>query len=266
VKPPGNGQTGLIYFHGIQSHGGWFEWSASLLAQLGFTVILPDRRGSGLNADSRGDVPDRERWLADIDEIAQAEMQSRGLKLFALVGVSWGGKLAAAWARRRPELAESLLLVAPGIFPRVGIGPVATMKVATSLVLHPTGLFGIPLDDPALFTDNPDGQAFIRQDSFALTSATARFLYQSRKLERDLRDLPDGALRLPTHLLLAGKDRIIRNEPTGAWIQRVTGGRALVTTLDEEVHTFDFSLRRGDYQTYLCRWAANRLDANATFP
>ncbi|HAU36213.1 MAG TPA: hypothetical protein DCX07_00665, partial [Phycisphaerales bacterium] len=38
-----------------------------------------------------------------------------------LVGVSWGGKLAtayAAWARRGVEIA-SLTLVAPGIVPRV---------------------------------------------------------------------------------------------------------------------------------------------------
>ncbi|HMQ16427.1 MAG TPA: hypothetical protein PKC49_10665, partial [Phycisphaerae bacterium] len=25
----------VLYLHGIQSHGGWFEWSASLLAQAG---------------------------------------------------------------------------------------------------------------------------------------------------------------------------------------------------------------------------------------
>lgn len=52
--PAGIARDGaILYLHGIQSHGGWFEWSASLLAHLGYPVLLPDRRGSGLNRPAR---------------------------------------------------------------------------------------------------------------------------------------------------------------------------------------------------------------------
>ncbi|MGE3182793.1 MAG: lysophospholipase, partial [Phycisphaerae bacterium] len=37
-------RTPILYLHGIQSHGGWYEWSASVLASQGQTVMMPDRR------------------------------------------------------------------------------------------------------------------------------------------------------------------------------------------------------------------------------
>jgi hypothetical protein len=43
----------LIYLPGIQSHSGWFVESADYLRQQGATVLMPDRRGSGLHMQSR---------------------------------------------------------------------------------------------------------------------------------------------------------------------------------------------------------------------
>jgi len=46
----------ILYLHGIQSHGGWFEWSASRLAAAGHIVLLapagqwPEYRGSRSHA------------------------------------------------------------------------------------------------------------------------------------------------------------------------------------------------------------------------
>ena len=111
-----------IYLHGIQSHGGWYEWSASLLADGENPVLMPDRRGSGLNQAARGDVPCFRRWLEDLDELSAWARSEFGIERFDVVGVSWGGKLAAAWALERPELVSRLLLIAPGLFPAVGVG------------------------------------------------------------------------------------------------------------------------------------------------
>ncbi|MBU0618189.1 MAG: alpha/beta hydrolase, partial [Planctomycetes bacterium] len=80
----GDASRAIIYLHGIQSHGGWFEWSASVLASAGCTVVLPDRRGSGLNDAHRGDTPSWQRWLLDIDELAawtQAEFGAERIDL-----------------------------------------------------------------------------------------------------------------------------------------------------------------------------------------
>ncbi|MBN2447880.1 MAG: alpha/beta hydrolase, partial [Phycisphaerae bacterium] len=76
----------IIYLHGIQSHGAWFEWSASVLAQAGNMVVLPDRRGSGLNDEARGDTPTRNRWLDDLDDLTQQLSEEHGVTRFAVCG------------------------------------------------------------------------------------------------------------------------------------------------------------------------------------
>ena len=38
----------IVFIHGIQSHGGWYETSCKKFAQAGYRVLFLDRRGSGL--------------------------------------------------------------------------------------------------------------------------------------------------------------------------------------------------------------------------
>ena len=55
---PGSGDgVSVVYLHGIQSHGEWFLGTASRLAASGAAVLLPDRRGSGLNREARRHAP-----------------------------------------------------------------------------------------------------------------------------------------------------------------------------------------------------------------
>lgn len=243
-----------IYLHGIQSHGGWFEWSASVLARHGCAVVLPDRRGSGLNQVDRGDTPDWQRWLLDIDELASWTRGEFGTRRVDLVGVSWGGKPALAWALRHADRVGRLLLVGPGLFPAVDVGLRRRFQIGRALLSGGRRPVAIPLDDPALFTDNPVAREFIAADPLKLTHATARFFWHSRRLDRDLLRTPGGALGCETTLLLAGRDRIIRNEPTEAWVRRVAGNRARVVEFAEAAHTLEFAADETHYRNLLDRW------------
>jgi acylglycerol lipase len=246
----------LIYLHGIQSHGGWFEWSASLLAAHGCPVILPDRRGSGLNDAARGDTPSAERWLLDIDELAKWAEREYGVARLDVVGVSWGGKLALTWALRHTDRIGRLLLIGPGLFPAVDIGPRGRLRIGLSLLTGGKRMFAIPLDDPELFTDNPDGQDFIANDPLKLTRATARFFWYSRRLDRHLLRTTDGALRAATTLVLAGRDRIILNQPTEAWIRRVAGQGAHVVTFGDAAHTLEFAADPRGFRELIECWVS----------
>lgn len=242
-----------LYLHGIQSHGRWFEGSASLLAQGGCPVILADRRGSGLNTEQRGDTPSIERWLLDLDDLADWAEGRFGISRFALVGVSWGGKLALAWAQRNSQRVCRALLIAPGVFPAVDCSFLSRMRIAGSLVTGGKRRFEIPLSDPALFTDNPAGQTFIRDDPLKLTAATARFLYGSRRLDSGLRHSAANSLAAPTTLLTAGDDRIIRNEPTRAWLERVCVSPPIIEELPG-AHTLEFAADPRRFDEFLTWW------------
>lgn len=259
--------VGVLYLHGIQSHGGWFEGSAGRLAAT-CPVLLPDRRGSGLNEPARGDTPAATRWLADLDELAEWMQREHAIHRLGVVGVSWGGKLAALWAARHPRRVTHLLLIAPGLFPRVDIGWRARLRVAWSLCGQPSRPFPIPLNDPALFTDNPAGRQFIVDDPLKLTHATARFLWSSSRLDRWLGRLPPGVLAAETTLLLAERDRIIRNAPTVAWLTVRCARQPTVVTLPAAAHTLEFEADPTAQDRLLDEWAqrltARRRHAGAT--
>jgi len=248
-----------LYLHGIQSHGGWFEWSASLLATRGCPVILPDRRGSGLNEAARGDTPSAERWLQDIDEVAAWARRQFGVARFDVVGVSWGGKPAVAWGLRHGEGVARLLLIGPGLFPVVDVGTRTRLQIALSLLTGGKRTIAIPLDNPELFTDNPDGQDFIARDPLRLTRATARFFWHSRRLDRRLLRAGAGTLRATTTLILAGKDRIIWNEPTEGWIRHVAGRDAHVVTIPDAAHTLEFATDRERFRELIEGWGSDEL-------
>lgn len=247
--------TPIFYFHGIQSHGGWFEWSASVLASCGRCVILPDRRGSGLNEAGRGDVSAARVWLDDAQDALAAT--GFGQSAVDLVAVSWGARPALAWALREPERVRRVLLIAPGIFPRVDVGFATRARIGWSLLTSPRRMFDIPLADPALFTDSRAGQEFIAADALALRRATARFLYFSDRLGARLRRLCQRVLRWPIAVMQARHDRIIDNPATTAWLSRVAV-RPEVAWFPNHAHTIEFSDDREFYESELRAWARGR--------
>jgi alpha-beta hydrolase superfamily lysophospholipase len=98
----------VVYLHGIQSHGGWYRHSCERVAGIGFDVYFLDRRGAGLNQPARGDTPSFQRLLDDVVEFLGIHSAGSKGNTF-LVGISWGGKLAAALPSYRPNLIDGVV-------------------------------------------------------------------------------------------------------------------------------------------------------------
>lgn len=253
-------EVGFLYLHGIQSHGGWYEEAgARLAAATGGPVLMPDRRGSGQNQVARGDVADADQWMLDLESHATWLQATFGVKRIGVVGVSWGGKLAAAWAARRrlkpqaPEMCR-LLLVTPGVFPAVDVQWWQKVGIGMALLRAPGEHFAIPLNDSSLFTADPAWQAFIDQDPLKLMEVTARFLVESRRLDKGLHKLPDRALRVAATVFLAGDEKIIRNEETRHWAARVFDPAAEVVDFAAARHTLEMSPERERFFNLLADW------------
>lgn len=243
VGPP------VLHVHGIQSHPGWFVRSADWLARRGRCVVQMTRRGSGDDRRPRGHCDAPLQLFDDLDRVAAWSADRFGDDGLDVVGVSWGGKLAAAWFQHhhRAKREGALVLVAPGIRPRVGVGAGTKLAIAAALVCCPRRRFDIPLSDPALFTDHEPMRHYLENDPCRLKQATARFLYTSRRLDRMLAKGPDGALAgRKVTLLLADRDRIIDNAATEAVVRRLAGDALVVRTL-AGAHTLDFEPDPADY-------------------
>ena len=253
--PAGRKGPPVLYVHGIQSHPGWFVGSAQALARAGHEVFQVTRRGSGPAGAGRGDAASARQLLDDVASAARCVLDKSGAEKLALVGVSWGGKLLAAYAPAADAPAATLTLVTPGIVPRVDVSLRTKLAIAAARCCCPRKYFDIPLSDPELFTDNPPMREYLQGDPHRLHRATARFLVASAVLDKALARAPAGSVRLPTTLILARRDRIIDNAATRAEVARLTAGRAEVFELDA-AHSIEFEPDVRGFYDLLCRAVA----------
>jgi acylglycerol lipase len=240
--------TAVLVLHGIESHPLWFIGSCDHLASSGYNVYQLQRHGSGNSREDRGHAGSPAQLLADVDAAVEHVLAESGANRLHLAGISWGGKLAACYALNPPRASRlaSLTLVTPGIAPRVDLPWRQKLLAAVCAAAAPRHEFDIPLHEPSLFTDNPTWQAYIRDDPYRLHRVTARFLLASRLLDRQLAAARAGALNLPMHLVLAGRDRIIDNARTKQVLARLAGDRLHIHEL-QGAHTLEFEEDSGQF-------------------
>ncbi len=239
-QPVGIIKGTIVFIHGIQSHGGWYETSCKKFAQAGYRVLFLDRRGSGLNEVSRGDSPSFRTLLDDLKEFLQYQRKEiAGATPLILGAISWGGKIAFGLEIRMANLVDGFILLAPGFCPKVHPTRKERFFIALGSLFSPRRLFNIPLNDPELFTSNPAAQKFLKEDPLALRKATARFLLDSVRLDFYLR-IFRTKISKPILLLIAGQDKIIDNEKTIAFVKRFASGSLTVRDYPEAHHTFEF--------------------------
>ena len=233
-------RTPVLYLHGIQSHPGWFTRSAEALWRAGFDVYQVTRRGNGDNTERRGHARSIHQLFDDLTAARAFVAESSGCRQCHLMGVSWGGKQAAAYVGSLADQSSiaSLTLIAPGIVPQIRIGLGMKLGVASCVFARPTQSFAIPLSEEALFTDHEPMRQYLRDDPCRLHRATARFLFVSRCMDRLIDKAKRGCITVPATLLLSGRDQIIDNDATSQRVERLTAGRATIRQLDG-CHTMD---------------------------
>ncbi len=230
-----------VYLHGIQSHSGWFVRSCDFLRQAGLTVLAAERRGSGMNQQDRGHCESAEQLVEDLNRVVEWLRQRTGAEQVDVVAVSWSGKLALVYAERFAAKVRSVVLVAPGLCPRIDISLREKISVGVSGVINPHKLYSIPLTEPTLFTANPVMQEYLAGDKLMLKEATASFFLASKKLDFLARQAV-GRISAPVYLFLAGQDRIVDNEATVRYLQPVltARGQPSYTIYPAAHHTLDF--------------------------
>ena len=95
----------VVCLHGVRNHGRNFEKLAAALPT--FHVLAPDLIGHGFS-------PWEPPW--DIGAHCDAIVETVGARPAALVGHSFGGRLAFELAARAPKLVPKLVLLDPAIF------------------------------------------------------------------------------------------------------------------------------------------------------
>jgi len=259
----GPSRGAVLYLHGIQSHGGWYEMSGGRLADEGLTVLMPDRRGSGLNQADRGHFESVEQCRSDTQATLDHLLDETGHDQAHVVGVSWGGKQAVALAADQPDRVRSLTLIAPGLFPVIDLNTSEKFQVAMAMVNDRHRYFDIPLNDPSFFTANPDWIRFVENDPLMLRQVSASFLLVTRRLDRVVKRFDRSGFSGTIHLMLAGHDRIIHNDRTRAWVRDLPLDDVCVTEYPEAHHTLEFETAPEPFLADQVHWISARCSAPA---
>jgi alpha-beta hydrolase superfamily lysophospholipase len=247
----------VVAVHGIRSHSGWYTGSCGQLASAGYEVVFPDRRGAGLNKAFRGDVSDWRVLVDDLAEFVGSVRRRLGGVPVHLEAISWGARLACAGCILHPDLADSLVLVTPGLAAKADMSFAAKLGTAAACLVNPRKLFDVPLADARLFTANPDRIAWIERDELSLGRCTARFLRETRKLERFVRRNAER-LRTPLLMMLAGRDRIVDNDRVRRLFDRFGSRPKEVTVHPDAEHTLEFEEKPMAIYEEMARWLDER--------
>ena len=224
---------------------------------------MPDRRGSGMNAENRGHADSADQCVADAAAELGELLRRTGFTAAHVVGVSWGGKLAISLAARHPGQVAGISLVAPGLFPKIDLTASEKFSVAVSLVRGRDRLFDIPINAPRMFTSNPRWLAYLERDKLQLRQVTACFLLASRQLDRIVKRFRLSAWSGGVHLMLAGRDQIVNNHRTRTWFDALPWPDRRLTEYPNAEHTIEFEDNAAEFSRDLGEWIVARTPNRA---
>ena len=249
----------VVGVHGIQSHSEWYEYSSGAMAAAGYSVYFADRRGSGLNSALRGHADHGLRLINDVRQLIQMarDEHSQGTVPVTLMGISWGGKIAAATAAAFPDDVDHLILMYPGLVPKIRPSGFQRLQLRMARdfdVRHRS--VAIPLTDPGLFTDSRHWKNFIRSDRLALHDVTSGFLNAGRDLDSLISSHAEQIVH-PTLMMLAGQDEIIDNAGTRQKVATFGTRHLTQITWPLACHTLEFEDDRDTMIQALIQWLNN---------
>jgi acylglycerol lipase len=257
-SPP---RAAIIFLHGIASHAGWFGETAADLNRQGVAVYGPDRRGSGRSGGPRGHLDRYGRALDDVEEMVRlVSSEHRATPIF-LAASSWAAKLAVVYAAQRPGSLSGLLLLGPGLLPRVNLSPTRQLFAVVGHLVAPTARLPIPLT-PELYTANPPYVDFIRGDRLRLLEATTRFFWETARLDRQ-RARASAHLSLPLLVLQGEDDKMMDVAKTRRWFSRLGVEDKTYVAYPGAGHTLDFEPDRSRYLADMLAWLSDRLPSGS---
>jgi pimeloyl-ACP methyl ester carboxylesterase len=213
----------VIHLHGGVSHAGWQAPLGERLAARGDIAFAAlDRRGSGLNQDSRGHLPSEQREIEDVVSFLRA--QRAGHRRLHLAGWCFGAQVATVAAVRAADerLVDSMVMIAPGFAFTERYTDVLSLSVQAAF--DTAERFGVRPEEtdawvpvplqPTDFSADAGLLRWIEQDDLRLRTVTASTMTVWHALaDRSLELLP-GLRGLPVLAVFGARDRLVDNQST----------------------------------------------------
>jgi acylglycerol lipase len=204
-------QWTFVIVHGLGEHGGRYQHLAEWFSPLGATVYAMDLRGHGRSGGQRGHAASLSVILDDIEAIIQRAGEESGGPL-VLIGHSFGGLLAIAYALDRPERLDKAVFSAPALISKVKVPPWKQALAGVLPKIAPRSSFANEIDPNVLSHDPAIAAAYVN-DPLVHKRITAG-LYASTIARGEAFIARAHELQVPFLLLHGRDDQIV--DPIGS--------------------------------------------------
>jgi len=201
----------FLVVHGLGEHSGRYQHLAAWFTPRGATVYAMDQRGHGRSGGQRGHAPSLKALLDDIDiAVMRARTESGGP--LVLIGHSFGGLLAIAYALDHPDHIDKAVVSAPALVARVRVPAWKRALAGVLPKIAPKASFANEIDPNVLSHDPATGPAY-SSDPLVHNQITAGMYADTiARGEEFIRRAPE--LRVPFLLLHGQEDQIV--DPAGS--------------------------------------------------
>ena len=225
----------LILFHRGHEHSGRWADVVDALAPEGFTVFAWDARGNGLSEGPRDDAENFGCYVRDADLFVRhlSETEQVPMEDIAVVGHSVGAAIVAAWIHDYAPRLRAAVLAAPAFRIRLYL-PLAVplLRVAQQLGVMPV----VPsYVNARVLTHDPLQRRRHQQDTLISHAISTRVLLDLHDTATRLIE-DASAIRVPTLLLIAGSDWVVREAPQRTFFERLGATVKRVETLPGFYH------------------------------
>ena len=207
---PESARALVLIVHGLGEHAGRYENVAQRLLALGCAVRAYDHPGHGQSDGARGTLQARDGLLQDLAQVldhTRAQSWARGLPL-VLLGHSMGGLVAARAVADGLRPIDGLILSSPALGTWATPFQKFLVQVLPGLVPRLCVANGL---DPRAIARDPAVVAAYQADPLVHDRISAR-LGEWIQNEGPRTVAQAGQWRVPTLLLYAGADRLVRPE------------------------------------------------------
>lgn len=226
----GERQGGVIILHRQGEHSGRIQHLVDELGLDGFDFFAWDARGHGCSPGARGDAPGAACLVKDLDAFVRhiEAVHAMPAHRIHVLGLGAGAVLAAAWAHDYAPRIASMALAAPAFECR-GLAQRAPNVLRTLYRRRGNVTLRTHAEGQDLTTDLARIAAY-EADPLIVPTTSARVVIGMQDASRRVL-AGAGSIRIPTLVLVAGRDRLVRTEPQADFFHALG-------TPDKEMHVF----------------------------
>ncbi|MCW7538839.1 lysophospholipase [Aquabacterium sp. A7-Y] len=230
-EPEGTTRANLLIVHGLGEHSGRYEHVGRRLRDAGLRVFAYDHRGHGQSEGGRGRLARPDDLLTDLACVLDALRAEHGGP-WVLLGHSMGGLVTARFVAEGLRPVDGLVLSSPALDSGLSVFTRALLTVAHVLARN------LPMGNGL----DPTG---VSRDAAVVAAYRADPLVHDRVTARLVRFIVDGGAyvlqraagwRVPTLLLWAGCDRLVRPAGSEAFARRAPAAQVQARCFPEMFH------------------------------